>query len=1328
MKIKNVIKIQLIGIFSLLLFFFSRSGHVFAYNSPRMYLTDLNIERTDYQVGDKIRGEFKTWNTESYGLVGVNCLASVAIPSENTAPLQLDLKKVATLDFAEESKRTHQFSYTLPEALPTGTFTFKVFLELDNGIPLGWDTENIEVQGGGPFIFLADTAVLKDSESYPPGVGVKYPSNQYPIFKFTAKNQSAEELTVYPKITVHKRTQAGEIFRTLKRPSRTFKGKESKAIEIDGPLLDLPGTYIAKVALYTQEDVSVSNPVIFRWSVKGVSSTILNVTPPEENYDQNEQPEIRVDYAGPADGSDQGEATLRIELYDAKGVAGEKVTTVDLGPEGGSVTLSPQLGRACKDCQVRTEISKAGTSLDSKDVRNLGELLDEDEASRKGGRLLLQVGICVVLLLLVLAALIFVFISSEKRKKIIHRVTRLFSSKAMLFLLAFGFLFSFPKNCFAAGSITWNKPLQDSVYLPGDDIEFQGIVYIDYCVDKLFNWTVEYSIVDDKDDSTKEVFLGRTVVDDSFYDGSHHYEIKVFDSEGTVLKEQETTKHPSQWPGAPGADSATYPTFDPDNNPVFFEFPSGFNQEYVWAKVHMEGEGYSGEVEATAYERLRIPQQSLTGYVWEDANSDGVKDSGEDISGEASVWLDDVTRQELDPEGFSVNVSPGNYRVYIEPEGCFCLTYWNRSSPPSDSGAVFSYQEDLAGVWYADVGEIQEDESKHAYLGIKKAGFALDPVSEDLTVGTTGSTSATFLIEHNGCWENNEEIDLSLKDVPAVSGISASLSHNSLVPTDTGVNFRLDVETDNAPEGTYNFQIRAEDGCGNTESANISLKVEVPLMDAWFQSEAGDIYARKGISNIIPSVDEALPFRNESRFVDLASQYNYLSMSNTSPGVILSGNSMDLGTSGEISEQSWQAEDYLIGFYDPTPVERYTYDYNFFDANLIADCVLTGDAEMGGSEQEGEILTADGSCTPANNQVIKVNGDLDILGGEGFQNARSAILVNGTATFKGTWELLVQRPKPDVMLVMDRSGSMMGEGKISDAKKALKAYVDASDSDHDLIGLATYSASASLDSELTDDFLELKNKIDSFEAQGSTSIGAGLQVAIDELLSDRAREPEKDHPKFIILATDGQHNTDPPVEPEVDRAVDNNIWVITVGIGSSADESLLEDIARETTGSAENYYYAPSSDDLENLYEEIAGTITNVEASGGFQPTGGSFAFIANKDIEISAGVRDVRAILLADGTVYDYDVGENSKDDWENQDNGLWIQGNTIGLGYSTGGGSLTARSFDLRRTRLGPDLYTETTDDDGEAAGYFSFDPQLLFQLTPILGKSRYTWHETK
>jgi Ca-activated chloride channel family protein len=83
----------------------------------------------------------------------------------------------------------------------------------------------------------------------------------------------------------------------------------------------------------------------------------------------------------------------------------------------------------------------------------------------------------------------------------------------------------------------------------------------------------------------------------------------------------------------------------------------------------------------------------------------------------------------------------------------------------------------------------------------------------------------------------------------------------------------------------------------------------------------------------------------------------------------------------------------------------------------------------------------------------------------------------------------------------------------------------------------------------------------------NTNIGAGIQLAINELTSSRARS---DAQQVIVLMSDGAHTTGPDPVTVAQHAVDLGIPMYTVSVGYIADRDLMIELA-DMTGGREFY-------------------------------------------------------------------------------------------------------------------------------------------------------------
>ncbi len=145
------------------------------------------------------------------------------------------------------------------------------------------------------------------------------------------------------------------------------------------------------------------------------------------------------------------------------------------------------------------------------------------------------------------------------------------------------------------------------------------------------------------------------------------------------------------------------------------------------------------------------------------------------------------------------------------------------------------------------------------------------------------------------------------------------------------------------------------------------------------------------------------------------------------------------------------------------------------------------------------------------------------------------------------------------------------------------------------MGIISFSGTANVESELTQDKQALKNvlqHIDFTEAGGTNILDA--VVASGNLVKD-------EDAKAVILLSDGQLNVH-SVQEIIDYAKKNSVAIYTLGIGtreggdaqyfiSKLDEDSLKALAFNTGG---NYYQVSSKEDFQKAFEAIAVTSNKV--------------------------------------------------------------------------------------------------------------------------------------
>lgn len=160
----------------------------------------------------------------------------------------------------------------------------------------------------------------------------------------------------------------------------------------------------------------------------------------------------------------------------------------------------------------------------------------------------------------------------------------------------------------------------------------------------------------------------------------------------------------------------------------------------------------------------------------------------------------------------------------------------------------------------------------------------------------------------------------------------------------------------------------------------------------------------------------------------------------------------------------------------------------------------------------------------------------------------------------------------DVVLVLDRSGSMSGN-RMSSAKKAacdfVYSFLDNNDAGKRRVGLVSYAGSSESNSELTTSKTDLAGtkykgdyyygKINGLYAYGGTNIQAGLHTAGELLKNSTASY------KFIVLLSDGEPTYSVEVEEEAKK--------------TPVDQSNFEKVGDGKKAYQQNYVYATSEFD-----------------------------------------------------------------------------------------------------------------------------------------------------
>ncbi|ANQ86027.1 VWA domain-containing protein [Azoarcus olearius] len=253
---------------------------------------------------------------------------------------------------------------------------------------------------------------------------------------------------------------------------------------------------------------------------------------------------------------------------------------------------------------------------------------------------------------------------------------------------------------------------------------------------------------------------------------------------------------------------------------------------------------------------------------------------------------------------------------------------------------------------------------------------------------------------------------------------------------------------------------------------------------------------------------------------------------------------------------------------------------------------------------------------------------------------------------------LVTLPVTDqtILLAMDISGSMratdIAPNRLAAAQAAARSFVEVLPSDT-RVGVVAFAATAALIQAPTRNHDDVLAAIDRVQLQRGTAIGSGMVLSLATLLpeagidlrllagdgSPPADKPPPGEPTHapvppgshaygaIVLLTDGERTTGPPLDFATRLAADHGVRVYTVGVGTAEggvvgyegwsmrvrlDEAALKSIADETRG---EYFHAQSAEALRTIYRKLGTRLTlqerKTEVSALFAAAGAALMVLA---------------------------------------------------------------------------------------------------------------------
>ncbi|NDY71891.1 hypothetical protein DO021_07475 [Desulfobacter hydrogenophilus] len=253
--------------------------------------------------------------------------------------------------------------------------------------------------------------------------------------------------------------------------------------------------------------------------------------------------------------------------------------------------------------------------------------------------------------------------------------------------------------------------------------------------------------------------------------------------------------------------------------------------------------------------------------------------------------------------------------------------------------------------------------------------------------------------------------------------------------------------------------------------------------------------------------------------------------------------------------------------------------------------------------------------------TCRVETDRSVLPADDPQNVILKITLDAPKVPENT-----ARPRVNIALVMDRSGSMGGT-KIKMAKAAAMEALSRLGTD-DVFSLVTYATDVTtlVPARKVRETGAIINAIKGIEAGGNTALFGGVSQGAAQI----RKHVEDDYIHRVVLLSDGLANVGPRNPVDLGRLgaglFKENISVTTVGVGMDYNEDLMAQLAQKSDG---NTYFAESGTDLPRIFAAELGNVLNVVAKqvvvtitlpSGIEPVGiiGREGRIRNNRIELS--------------------------------------------------------------------------------------------------------------
>ena len=374
--------------------------------------------------------------------------------------------------------------------------------------------------------------------------------------------------------------------------------------------------------------------------------------------------------------------------------------------------------------------------------------------------------------------------------------------------------------------------------------------------------------------------------------------------------------------------------------------------------------------------------------------------------------------------------------------------------------------------------------------------------------------------------------------------------------------------------GSDSFTYRASDGQTNSALATVTLTV-VPAPIVITTPPANETVCAGGTASFnVAATGTALTYQWFKGAGTLTNQTNStLTLNSVTAADAATYRVRLLGATNSVTNSATLTVNLPVSATPLTNLVRYTGSIAIFDTTASGTGPFT------------YAWLKNGSIIPGQTGSSLVLNNLNTGDSASYSSVVSGAC--GSVTNSATLTVAACFNAVDVMLVIDRSGSMSGQA-YTDARTASTNFVrnlHLTAATNDQAGLVSYNPTATLNHVLTNNAAALEQAIHGLgPATNGTCISCGLTAAQAELVSPRHRA---DALPILVLLSDGvPHDFDTPSNAlyNAQQAKNAGTRVFTVGLSTGVDQVLMSEMA----SSPGDFYYTTNSAQLAALFDAIA--------------------------------------------------------------------------------------------------------------------------------------------